>query len=139
VVEVADAIRVYGLADFSRSLKRLDSDLPKVLRLAMNEAADVVVTAARMRVPKRSGRAARSLQPRSTRTMVRVAAGGRRAPYYPWLDFGGRVGRNRTARRAFIPDGRYIYPAYNDNRERFLQIMQKALVDVARSAGVEVT
>lgn len=135
---MADVIKVYGLAEFSRNLRKMDSELPKALRLAMNQAADVVVVAARRDVPRRSGAAARSLVARSTRTAVRVAAGGRRAPYYPWLDFGGRVGRGRSVRRPFIPDGRYIYPAYHANRDRVEQVMTAALLDVARQAGVEV-
>ena len=40
------SVRITGLAEFSRNLKKLDSDLPKALRVAMNDAANVVVDAA---------------------------------------------------------------------------------------------
>lgn len=135
---VAEPIRIDGLAEFSRNLKKLDSDLPKALRIAMNEAADVVVKHATMRIPRRSGRAQRSLKARSTRTTVRVAAGGRVAPYYPWLDFGGRVGRNRSVRRPFLKEGRYIYAAYFEKRRTFEEVLTRALLGVAASAGIEV-
>jgi len=137
---MAEAIRVDGLAEFSRNLRKLDADLPKALRVALNDAADVVVGAARVRVPKRSGRAAASIRARSTRTAVRVAGGGKRVPYYPWLDFGGRVGRRKAVKRAFLKEGRYIYAAYFDKTSSgaFQEVLTGALLDVARQAGIEV-
>lgn len=135
---MTDAIKIDGLAQFSRNLKKLDSELPKVLRIALNQAADIVVTEAKSRVPRRSGRAQASIKARSTRTAVRVSAGGRKAPYYPWLDFGGRVGRKKAVKRAFLPEGRYLYAAYFDKRPKFEEVLTSALLDVARTAGVEV-
>ena len=136
---MAEAIKVTGLAEFSRNLKKLDSDLPKALRVALNDAANLVVKDARPRVPTKTGKAAKSMRAASTRTAVRVRAGGKRAPYYPWLDFGGRVGRNKSVRRAFLPDGRYIYRSFYDlrNAGEFEQEMTKALLDVVRQAGFE--
>lgn len=137
---MAEAIKVKGLAEFQRNLKKLDSELPKALRLALNDSADVIIGYARPRVPKRSGRAARSIKARSTRTAVRVTGGGRRAPYYPWLDFGGRVGRGRSITRPFKKEGRYIYDGYfkKSSSGEFQEILTKALLKVAESAGVEV-
>jgi len=135
---MADAIRIDGLAEFSRNLKKLDSDLPKALRVALNEAADVVVAYARPLVPRRTGRAQASIKARSTRTEVRVQGGSARAPYYPWLDFGGRVGRNRSVQRTFMKEGRYIYKGYFAKRAEFEEVLTRALVDVARQAGIEV-
>lgn len=135
---MTQAIRIDGLAQFSRNLRKLDNDLPKALRVGLNEAADIIVGEAKQRVPKRSGRAAGSIRAQSTRTTVRVSAGGRRAKYYPWLDFGGRVGRGRSVRRAFLKEGRYIYRAYFDNRDKFGAALQRSLLDVAAKAGVAV-
>ncbi|MDM4721158.1 HK97 gp10 family phage protein [Micromonospora sp. WMMA1363] len=95
-------IAVLGLRDLSRRLRKIDGEAAKQLRIVFNEAAEIVVSDARPKVPKRTGRAAGSLKMRSTRTAVRIAMGGPRAPYYPWLDFGGRVGPNTaTAGRSF--------------------------------------
>lgn len=134
------AIRIDGLAEFSRNLKKLDSDLPKALRLALNDAADLVVTDTRKRVPKRSGKAAASIRAASTRTAVRVKAGGRKAPYYPWLDFGGRVGRRRSVIRPFLKEGRYLYDVYFEHRDsgRLQHIVNRSLLRIASQAGVEV-
>lgn len=137
---MTDAIKVDGLAQFVRDLKKLDDELPKMVRLANNEAANLVIRRAVPTIPKRSGRAARSVQARSTRTAVRVAEGGNRAPYMPWLDFGGKVGRNHSVRRPFLKKGRYIYRAYGELRDsgEFQRVMTAGLLDVAASAGIEV-
>lgn len=135
---MVEAIRVQGLSEFSRNLRRLDADLPKALRIAFNQAAEVVVADARSDIPTKSGKAKASVKARSTRTAARIVGGGRRAPYYPWLDFGGRVGKGRSVRRPFLSDGRYIYKAFYDNTDRLPDILETALIDVARAAGVEV-
>lgn len=135
----AVAVRVRGLRDFQRALKTMDTELPKALRMALNTAGDVVVSDARPRVPRRHGRARSSVRARSTQKQVRVVGGGNKAPYYPWLDFGGRVGRSRSIHRPYIsPHGRYIYNAYFRRRREFVDALEESLVDVARAAGVEV-
>lgn len=136
---MADPIQIEGLKEFSRNLKKLDADLPKALRVGFNAAADIVVTDARSGVPSgKTGKARRSVKARSTRTAARVVGGGRSAPYYPWLDFGGRVGRKKSIRRPFLSDGRYIYRAFYDNQQRFADALEAALLDVVRQAGIEV-
>jgi hypothetical protein len=137
-VATIEPIKIEGLAEFNRNLKKLDSDLPKVLRLAHNEAAQLIVDYAKPRVPRRTGRAAGTIKARSTRTESRVSGGSKRVPYYGWLDFGGRVGRKRSIQRPFIKQGRYLYPALSANYDKFAQLLTDALVDVARQAGIEV-
>ncbi|WP_025620414.1 HK97 gp10 family phage protein [Salinispora cortesiana] len=134
-----DPIKIDGLAAFTRNLRRLDADLPKTLRVAMNDAATVVVDWARPRVPRRSGRAARSLRTASTGKAVRVRAGGKRVPYWPWLDFGGegRI-KGRPVKRPFKKEGRYIWAGYSSNRDEVRRVTERALLDTARRAGVEV-
>lgn len=131
-------VEVSGLRQFGRALKKVDSDLPKALRAALNECATLLIDETRPLIPKKSGRAARSLKARSTRSEVRVAVGGRLAPYYPWLDFGGRVGRNRSIRREFIKEGRYLYPTLGKNREKFKKTLDGALRGLAEDAGLEI-
>jgi len=135
---MADAIAITGLNQFVRNLKSLDREVPKALRVAFNAAADVVVQDARAGVPSRSGKARGSVQARSTQTASRVVGGGNRAPYYPWLDFGGKVGRKRSVNRPFIKYGRYIYNSWFDNQPRYVKLLEAALLDAAMSAGVEV-
>ncbi|MEV0425386.1 HK97 gp10 family phage protein [Micromonospora sp. NPDC050495] len=133
-----DPIRIDGLAEFTRNLKKLDADLPKTLRVAMNGAAKVVVDWAQPRVPRRSGRAARSIKARSTRSAVRVAGGGTRVPYYPWLDFGGKVGPSRSVSRPYRKEGRYLWAGLAAKRDEVRKVTEDALLDAARKAGIEV-
>lgn len=132
-------IKIVGLKEFSRNLRKMDSDLPKGLRLANNEAGQIVVEWAKSHIPKRSGKAAGSIKAKSTRTMARVTAYGSKVPYGPWLDFGGAVGRNNSVKRPFLKEGRYIYPGLTENYEEIHEVLVKALLEVARSAGVVVT
>jgi hypothetical protein len=133
-------LTVDGLVEFSRALHGLERSLPRALRLALNTSADVVIGRAQPRVPTLTGRAARSMHARSTRTKVRVTAGGDRAPYYPWLDFGGRVGHHGTALRAFLKEGRFLYPAYFELRRsgEFDKVLERELRKVAVQAGLAV-
>jgi len=118
----------------------MDKDLPKALRIAFNAAADVIVADARPRIPAVTGAARDSVKARSTQTRARVVGGGNKAPYYPWLDFGGRIPVTNV-RRPFLPEGRYIYNAYFRKRAtgEFVDVMSDALVQVAKSAGIVVT
>jgi len=132
-------IAVTGLADLNRSLREIDKEAPKALRIALNGVADLLVTEVRPEVPSVSGRARKSYKAKSTRTAARVSMGGRGAEYVPWLDFGGRTGRNRSVERAFYKEGRYLYPTLKRIRPAIESALGEALVDVARSAGLDVS
>lgn len=136
---MADAIQVVGLKQFTKALKDMDKELPKTLRLVNNAVANIVVEGAAPEIPSRSGRARRSLKARSTRTAVRIAAGGKRVPYYGWLDFGGSTGINRSVHRPFYKEGRYIYPTYTASRDRVTDEMIAGYTQLARDAGLEVS
>lgn len=137
---MTDPVRVEGLRELQRGLKRISTEYPKALRRALNDAAELVVDTARPQIPSRTGAARRSLKPASTQTTSRVRAGGGRVPYYPWLDFGGSVGKRKSVRRPFIKSGRYIYPAYYKLRDsgRFEQVLSDAVLGLVRDVGLEV-
>jgi hypothetical protein len=135
-----EPIRIEGLREFSRGLRRIGSDHAKGLRLAGNKAAQIVVDTAKPRVPigpGKGGHAASSVKAASTRTAARVSGGGKKFPYYPWLDFGGRVGPNNSIHRPFLKQGRYIWKSYADRRDRVEEVLREELVRVARGAGFE--
>ena len=136
---MAEPIEVVGLAQLSKSLRKVSADAPKALRVAINGVADQLVRLIRPRIPRRSGRAAGSLKASSTRTAARIGVGGSRAPYVPWLDFGGRTGRNRSVQRDFLKEGRYVYPTLKDERPKIERSLGEALVGVATGAGLDVT
>jgi len=131
-------VEIEGLRELSRALKVADNELAKELRKAMNVAAQLVIDDARPKVPTRSGRAAGSLRVASTRTLVRVSGGSSRAPYYPWLDFGGSVGRNNSVVRQFRKRGRYLYLSFFQLRDsgKFTAVLEESIRDVVRRAGL---
>lgn len=129
-------IEVHGLREFRRELRQLDRSLPKGLKTAGNKAAEVVVRHAKPRVPTRSGKAAGSVKAASTTSAARVQGGGKRVPYYPWLDFGGRVGRRHSVKRPFLKTGRYIWKSYAEHKGQVREELNDALTDVARNAGL---
>lgn len=134
-----ERIEIRGIKEFQASLRKMDADLPKQLRIALNGASDLVISKARPGIPRRTGAAAASLKARSSQREARIAAGGRKAPYYPWLDFGGHVGRGGSVDRPFFKEGRYIYPALRKNREQITKVMATAIADLARGAGLDVS
>lgn len=136
-----DAIKVEGLAEFRRNLKAMSSEHPKAIRLAGNKAAGIIVADAVPKVPVgpgKGGHGASSIKARSTQTAARVTEGGKKFPYMPWLDFGGRVGRRKSVKRPFIKTGRFIWKSFDDNSEKVTAVLSDALIDVARNAGIEV-
>ncbi len=139
VVVGRDPVRVEGLDAFRKALKALgDGAAGKQLRLALNEASAFIIDRTRPLMPSLTGRARRSLKARSSQNTVRVAYGGKVAPYVPWLDYGGRVGPARSVHRPFVREGRYLYPTLGKHRAEFERLLDDALADVARSVGIEV-
>jgi hypothetical protein len=136
---MAARIQVEGLRELQGALRRMDTDLPKQLRIGLNEIATLVADNARPLIPRRTGRAAGSLRAGSSQREARVRAGGGRAPYYPWLDFGGRTGPGRSVRRPFLREGRYVYPTVRKKRDEIMALGGKVLTRVATDAGLEVT
>lgn len=139
---MAGEIRISGLREFHRELKGISREAPKGLRLAGNTAAGLVVSGAKPRVPvgpAKGGHALTSVRASSTRTAARVSGGSKRYPYYAWLDFGGSVGRNNSVHRPFIKRGRYIWPAFVDEKPQIERTLHQELIAVARRAGVRVS
>lgn len=130
-------IKVEGLKEFQRALKDADGESQKKLRLVLNDVSNTVVAGAARRVPRRTGRAAASLRAQSSQREARVIGGSKKVPYYGWLDFGGRIGRDKSQRRPFIQAGRYLWPTVAANRQSLENALQKGLIDLAREAGLE--
>lgn len=136
-----EPIRIEGLRELNRRLRTLDKEAPKGLRLAGNEAAELIVDKAKPKIPIGpgiGGHASSSIRASSTRTSARVSAGSKRYPYYAWLDFGGRVGRRKATTRPFLKTGRYVWKAFAEERDQVERVLTKALDDVVTSAGLDV-
>ena len=136
----SDKIQITGLREFQAALRKMDADLPKQLRVAQNEAMGVVIDYASAHMPSVSGAARGSLKGRSTQREAKIGLGGRKAPYAPWLDFGGQ-GRikGRPVARPFIKEGRYVYRGLRVKRDDITKILTDGLTALATSAGLEVS
>jgi len=134
-------IRIEGLDELRRGLRRMDAGATRALRVALNDAAQLVVDDARPKVPRLTGRAAASLRVASTQSSVRVRGGGARVPYYPWLDFGGSVGRGKGSKRAFFKAGRYLWHSFAElsGSGEIQRVLDRSLHELGRQSGIEVT
>lgn len=130
-------VNVTGLRDLGKALAALETQAPQPLREVMKDIANDVVQDAARRVPHKSGRAASSYKARGGVKGASIAFGGSRAEYAPWLDFGGRVGRNKSVNRKFIKGGRYLYPAIGDNLEHVQARVVAAINDLTRKYGIK--
>lgn len=133
-----EPIKIDGLNQFVRNLKKIDADLPKTLRVGFNDAAMIIVDYVQPRIPHVTGKAAASVKVKSTRNSVRVSEGGNSAPWMPWLDFGGKVGRGKSIVRQFYREGRYLYAGLAAEGEKVYAAIVGALLDAVRAAGIEV-
>jgi hypothetical protein len=132
-------LAVAGLNDMRKGFRAMDAGMGKTVRLTLNDVAQVVVDAAKPGIPRRTGAAAASVKAASSQTQAKVSAGGNKAPYYPWLDFGGSVGKRKSVHRDFLKAGRYIYPAVADNQDAIQAAMFKAVSKLAHESGIEVS
>jgi hypothetical protein len=131
-------IEIGGLTKLSRALRAVDKEAPKQLRLTFNDSAALLIDRTRPKIPAITGAARRSLVARSTRTAARVAVGGKKAPYYPWLDFGGKGKKpGRPAQRDFFREGRYVYPTLRQIRPEIESMLQDSIRAVIDNVGLE--
>jgi hypothetical protein len=130
-----ETIRVHGLKEYQQALRTIDKDLGVELRKGLNEAAEIVVRAARPLVPVRTGRAAASMKPGSSQRGAAIKAGGSQAAYWSWLEWGGRVGRGKSVFRPFIPEGRTIYPSLRTRNDEILAKLDEVIGRLAERAG----
>lgn len=130
-------VEVTGIADLQKALRQIDKDLPKELAAGLAGAAEIVADEARPMVPRRSGAAAGSIKVKKQQRGAALAVGGTAAPYFPWLDFGGAVGRNKSVRRPFIKTGRYIYPALKKKDKQVRARVDEVLEQMAKKAGFD--
>lgn len=135
---MASNIDVRGIRKVNRAFRQIDRNLPKETAAELQGVARVVAHQVQAKVPRRTGRARGSVRTRKRQNTAVLVAGGNRVPYYQWLDFGGRVGVNKSVRRPFLKKGRYIYPTIAEHGDEIKKNVEQTLVNVARKAGFEV-
>jgi phage gpG-like protein len=130
------AVNVRGVKELQAALRQVETKLPRELRVAFNDAARSVVSRAGGQVPKRTGRLSSSVRAASTQRTGRVAMGSAAVPYAGFIEFGGRVGRNKSVNRQFVRRGRYLFPAAMRERDTVIRDLENALEGLIRRAGL---
>ncbi len=130
-------VQVTGLREVNAALRATGKEAPKEMREEFRKIIEPLARVAAGKYPSVTGRAARSVTPRASATGAGIAFGGSRAPYAPWLDFGGAVGRKRSIVRPFVRQGRYVYPTVMDARDNLEEAAGDAVLTVARRHGFD--
>lgn len=132
---MAETIRITGL-DIPAAMRSAAAASHEAALEASERAAEIVVDQTRPLIPRgRSGAARASLKAMG----ATVSAGGSRAPYFGWLDFGGRVGVKKSVLRRYVAGGRYIWPTLDRETRRINEAMAEGLAAAVERAGLEVT
>ncbi len=134
-------IRVLGNDELAKAIKKVQRAVPDEAKKIGLDVADMVAAFARRKVPlgpARNGHVRTSLEGKVRRGLPVVDGGGPGFPYYGWLEFGGRVGINRSVWRDKEPDGRYIYPTVRERRAQVEDIMRDGIEGLMRRYGIGV-
>lgn len=129
-------VEIEGLKEIQKKLRDLDPALAKELKQINLAVADMVADIARAEVPVRSGAARSTVKPKGEQRYAVIKAGGRKAPYYPLLDFGGTRGRESKPFRPYIDGGRYIYPTVGRFHDKIVKEYVMALGQLLDKAGL---
>ncbi len=138
-------VNVSGISEVSGAFKQVDARLPKELQKKLKAVADHVIGVAQQKMPYQSGAAETSLKPRATgrgSASILFPAGGPDSAhdpvgYYPWLDFGGKTGRQHGIKRPVIKGGRYLYPAIAESQAYISNAVDDAIETLAKEAGFD--
>lgn len=131
-------VRVDGLRQLRRALGAIDPELQRELRGELKAIAERIASAIRRKVPlgpPARGHARDSIKGGATAGTAYVKGGQRTIPYYGWLDFGGRGGRNKRNYRPVIREGRYIYPTIAEQHDETVDAVNNVLARVTAKAG----
>lgn len=133
----------------------MDRESVRALNAGLKGAVQPLAQQIAATVPTDTGRAQSTVRVTSSGGTVWLKGGGARAPYFPWLDFGGQLPGHRPRRkkammwsgaqhpsasaaganRTKIRSGRYIYPGAERHAEEVVDRTAIIFDDVARSAG----
>lgn len=140
-------VKVHGLREVVAAMREADAAVPKRLREHLLPVARLVASRTAAKVPREKGDAAGSLSARAGQSGASVAFGGASAPHFPWLDFGGSVGKGHrpgvpwsgSVTRPWMPGGRYVYPTIAEHRDDIAEAALDAVERSATDAGLKVS
>jgi phage gpG-like protein len=117
---------VRGISELNSGSDRLCHNIDGAARSTFRATADQVATLIARKQPVLSGRLAASVSSTGTDKGAAVELGAG-VPYAGWIEFGGTRGR------AYVPDGRTVYPTAEESKTLFEQAGDKAARDQIRT------
>lgn len=106
-------LEIHGMPELVEGSLRLSEKIGEGAERRFQGIADQVAAAVRGRVPRDSGAlaAAYTAEPIAGGVAVGIPSKDD-VPYAGWIEFGGsrEGGRNSTAERPYVPEGRYLFP-----------------------------
>ena len=152
-------VQIDGLRELRNAMRTAERGSQQAIARHLKAVAGRIADDVRSRVPASAGGKAASnpFAPGSARASVRafassdgagVRGGGAQAPYYPWLDFGGSVGRGHREGVAWSGAttrpwlgrpgrGRYVYEVIHEEGGAILAAVMEALDEAELEAGWE--
>lgn len=121
--------------DVNAAMTRAAAAAPRLAANAAEEAADLIATRARRLVPSRTGRMRGSIRVDTGGGAATVVAGGSRAKYFGWVDYGGLL-RKQNIRRPYRSGGRYVYPAADQVWPKVIGAAEDAAAAMVRAGGL---
>lgn len=134
---LADGVRVEGLEEFQRGLRELQERMPETARNVGFSSAKKTILLAVPNVPEITGATVQSLIAIAT-NHGGISEGGSTVEHYAWLELGGRSGRRLSNRRPFVSKGRYIVPAYEENKELIGEALEEELIKAVKLSGLDI-
>lgn len=134
MADSSESIRITGLNEFIKEIKRLDdATLTKELKNAHYEVASVVVNKARQTTSTRlENKAAGSLRASRTSNRAQITYGGPAYPYAMGAEFGSNRYRQFRPHRGRV--GYFLYPAIRASSHEILEIYKRAIDDIFHKA-----
>ena len=127
------AIRIDGLREFQRQLKRLDPELHKALRRRWRGTVKIVSDTARRNAPRLTGELARGIRPKVTQQELGVTT---TAPHGAILELGGRHPLfGDRSNWVFQPAQPHLFPAAEAHGDDVARDAALAVEDAARTIG----
>lgn len=127
-----DTIRIDGLKELGRALKKMEDGLQKEIPKVLKPIADRVANKAKGRINSKSGRLAASIRPYATQRAAGVRMGKKNIEYAGPYEFGGY-----PKGRPFISEGRAIYPTFQEEAPKVEREMVAALNGLIKRAGLD--
>jgi len=134
-----DPIRVEGLKEFNRELRKIDRDFPKQVRLVNLRIATQVANEARAGAQSLGGvaaKAAPSIKALAQQARAQVKLGSDRYPYALGAEFGsaGKYPQFKAWRGSGQSAGYFLYPAIRHESPQIIASYSRMVADVTRAA-----